>query len=275
MMLSLLLTVQLAWSQEPGLPEGAPDAPAPPPEEPAPDGMPPVGEPIPLPPPVPSDSVIESWEASRTRVTRGRFGLRPDVGLALMPADSPRARHDRTLAGARLGGTLLHHWWTVPPTGVVWSGETALWGNGLAGRVRGWETGLHHLAGPWLGPVSLRVGPVLRGDALRTAPASDATEAELDPAFSLGGRFAATLDLPYLTAWATITPSWAIASDRLDAWDGLTDLTVSGGLAGRFRVGGEDSPLQLQLGADAASRFTGIGTLVDIRLLLHLSAGTF
>jgi hypothetical protein len=215
---------------------------------------------IELPPVAPLPSVVEEFEAAEETLSRGRFGFRPELALTFLAPPVPTY-------GARLGGTLLHHWWTVPPPGRVrWSGETALGASGLVGGVRGWEVTASTEVGPWLGPVRIGVGPQLFSDRLNSPARDDLMTASL----LLGVRATISVDAGPMQIWAGAVPAWEVAGARQGWVPGLTELGVHGGIAGRFRVA---RVLLLQLGVRGRVRLVEVGTLVDIGLRLHLSLG--
>jgi hypothetical protein len=218
------------------------------------------GEVIELPPVEPLPSVVEVFEAEEQTLVRGRFGLRPELALTMLAAPSPRF-------GARLGGTLLHHWWTVPPEGRVrWTGETGVAASGLVGGVRGWEVSGWTEVGPWLGPVRIGLGPQLLSDRLNVPTLDEQMTASL----LIGPRATLTVDAGPMQIWGGVAPAWAVAGARQDWAPGLTELGVHGGIAGRFRVA---RVLMVQLGLRTRVRLVEVGTVVDLGLRLHLTLG--
>ncbi|MCB9665453.1 MAG: hypothetical protein H6732_15175 [Alphaproteobacteria bacterium] len=265
MWLALLLGTALGASDPP--PEEAPEAPAEP--EPVEDeeGSTPTEPPAPAAPEVYEiprvpelDSVVEAAEVAQRTLLRSRVGVRPELGLVL-------ATDQQVDAGARLGGTIAVHWWTVPQKGLRWSGETLAGAAGLVGGVQGWDAEVSSTVGPWLGPVSLRLGPVLRGDST----GSPNRTTNLPDAFLVGFKGTMTVDADHVVFQAGATPVWAVAGTRAAGpAPGVTELDVHGSLSFRARLG----PLiKLQVGVGSTTRLTAIGPLVDLHLLLHLAPG--
>lgn len=208
-----------------------------------------------LPPVDDLPSVMTTYDETDVALVRGRFGLRPIASL-VFTTDDPEF-------GARLGASVMHHWWTVPKRGLTWSGETGVTGAGIVGGLGGWNAELYSVAGPWLGPLSLRLGPVLSGDRLVSS------SGRLDDAMLIGGRVSAHLDAGVVGLWADVTPAWSVVGAR-SAWrNGLTQLQVGGGVAARVPVG----ILQMQVGAGSRARLTAIGPVVDVHLVLHMKIG--
>jgi hypothetical protein len=220
---------------------------------------------IELPPVEPLPSVVETFEEAAKQLTRQRFGFRPEVSVAWR-IPQPGV-DDSGAVGARLGGTFLHHWWTVPPGKQVrWSGETTVGATGLVGGVRGWEVALNVSVGPWLGPLRIGVGPSLRSD--RTVIPK--TDEALTAALLIGPRAGFVADTGPLLLWANAAPMWSVAGQRT-AWQGsVTELEVVGGIAGRFQLA---QFVKLQLGLRTRARLTEMGTVLDMGLTLHLGLG--
>lgn len=205
-------------------------------------------------------SVVLQVEAEQRTLLRSRVGLRPELGLVL-------ATDQQVDAGARLGGTLAVHWWTVPQKGLTWSGETLVGAAGLVGGVQGWDAEASSTVGPWLGPVSLRLGPALRGDST----GSPNRFANLPNAFLIGLRGTMTVDAGKVVFQAGATPLWLAAGARNPGpAPGVTELDVHGSLSFRVPLG---RFIKLQLGLGSTTRLTAIGPLVDLHLLLHLGPG--
>jgi hypothetical protein len=217
---------------------------------------------IELPEVEPLPSVVEDFEASDEPLLRGRFGFRPELALTFLAA--PEAAY-----GVRLGGSLLHNWWTVPVRGKVrWTGATSLGASGLVGGVRGWEFSLSTEVGPWLGPVRIGVGPQLLSDRV-VSPVRDDL---LIAALLIGPRATVSVDAGPLLFWGGVAPQWAVAGTRGDWKPGLTELGVHGGVSARFNV---MKVIRAQLGVRSRVRLTEIGTLVDVGLRLHATFGGF
>lgn len=264
----LVSSPALAQDASASTPPAGPAATPPPPSAPAPgepldsDGQE-EGDVIYLPPPEPLPSVMEAYDAEPAPMLGNRFGLRPVIGLVLTTEPG-------TQAGARLGANVVHHWWTVPKQerAITFSGETTVGASGVVGSVRGWEAELSSVAGPWFGPVSVRLGPVFRGDRVRRLANTD----YLPDAFLIGFRGVVTADVDVVTVWAGVAPTWRVAGvrDPSPLTPGVTDLETTIGAAGRFDI---RRVFHLQAGAASRVRLTAIGPVVDLTLVLHLSIG--
>ncbi len=103
---------------------------------------------------------------------RGRFFLRPTLSYGGL---------DRSTSG-RLGISGGHRWFQITEDGFSLAGETRLSADTPLAGASGSAVSLSTLAGPWIGPVGLRLGPILRYEQARY---EDAT---LDPALLVGGR---------------------------------------------------------------------------------------
>jgi hypothetical protein len=215
---------------------------------------------IELPPVEPLPSVVASFREDTEQILRGRFGFRPEASVIWrVPPQGA--------AGARLGGTFMHRWWTVPPTGRVrWSGETSVSGAGVVGGVRGWEVSLDTSAGPWLGPLRIGLGPSLRSDRTHVPQTGELLAAAL----LVGGRLSMQVDAGVVLAWIQTAPVWAVAGARDDWRPGMTELEIGGGLVGRATVA---RFIKLQIGVRARVRLTAIGEIVELGPTLHLALG--
>ena len=103
---------------------------------------------------------------------RGRLFLRPTLSYGGL---------DRSTS-SRLGIAGGHRWFQLTEGEFSLAGETRLSADIPLAGVGGSAVSLSTLAGPWIGPVGLRIGPILRYEQARY---EDAT---LDPALLVGGR---------------------------------------------------------------------------------------
>lgn len=150
---------------------------------------------------------------------KGRFGVRPWLGLAWRPdADSG--------AGVHLGGLVSHQWWGLAKRAIRPAGETRLRAVGTVGGLSGWAVGLDATAGAWLGPVGLLVGPAILSDRV-----SAADRVVIPTAVAVGPTGRLALRVGSVTPWFGVTPTWVVSGDR----DGLSDapwdeLAMQGGV---------------------------------------------
>lgn len=199
--------------------------------------MVPIADEVEIPAAQPVPSAIDSdpgADAAADGRVRGKPFVRPQLGLALRDGD----------AAARLGAVVGHAWWTLGERTVQLGGETALRATAPIGGASGWRVDLGTRAGPWLGPVSLWIGPALRADAERWSAGT------LSPALLVGGTADLGLDLGNLGLVAGVEPLVGVAGDRV----GETDW--------RAGVRGDVGPVEL-LG-EATLRDTEIGAIVEV-----------
>ncbi|MFT5684904.1 MAG: hypothetical protein ACI8RZ_005849, partial [Myxococcota bacterium] len=103
---------------------------------------------------------------------RGRFFLRPTLSYGGLDGHT----------AARLGIAGGHRWFRLSESTLALAGETRLSADVPLAGAGGSAVSLSTLAGPWIGPVGLRIGPILRYER------ADYGEAMLDPALTGGGR---------------------------------------------------------------------------------------
>jgi len=202
-------------------------------------------------------SVLVVDEIDERTLLRHRFAIRPDLGVVFLDGDPLQA-------GARLGGTLRHNWWTVPPLGTKrtrWGGTTTASGSGVVGFVKGWRSDLYTTAGPSWGLFSLRLGGGLRGDRVVTKR-SDV----LEDALYVGPRADVLFDFGPVSLWGAVYPGFLVTeADRGNVeWEGQV------GMASRVPFG---AFLMARLGVDVRTQFTTIGTLTEVRLVFHMGLG--
>ena len=129
---------------------------------------------------------------------RGRFFLRPTLSVG-------------GLGGAmstRLGIAGGHRWWGVSPTRLTLAGETRLAADVPLAGARGRALSISTLAGPWLGPVGLRLGGAL------TSERADYGTAVLDSALTAGPRGVLSLQLDGISPYLGGGVEWLLSGDR-------------------------------------------------------------
>ena len=116
---------------------------------------------------------------------RGRFFLRPTLALGGL---------DRA-AAVRMGVKGGHRWWRITPQERTLAGETSLSVDTPLSGASGSAVALSSLAGPWLGPIGLRLGPALRYES------ADYGDAVLEPAWTAGGRAILSAELGHFSPY--------------------------------------------------------------------------
>ncbi len=182
---------------------------------------------------------------------RGRFGLRPRLAWT--------GRLDGPGSGMRAGLLVKHQWWSLLPLGPQWVGETTIGGSLAFAGARGRAASLRSVAGAWLGPVSLGLGPRLAWDSVDFGAGSP-----LDPGLVAGPMALLGTELGPLGLQLGGGPSWLVAGSREpatlpfgDEWLGLAALGLDTGLL-RWTLNGQ-------------VRETPVGTLMDLSLGLNLA----
>ncbi|MEQ1503794.1 MAG: hypothetical protein ABMB14_16255 [Myxococcota bacterium] len=207
--------------------------------------IPPVDEALP--------SAIDGLDAMRNQtegapddlpmnLVRGRWFVRPVAELAL--------RVDEPGAAVWLGGAVGRGWFTTAPVPVQLGADVTLRAVAPVGAASGYRFELGAAAGPWLGPVSLRLGPLARADREIWATAA------LEPAVSIGGAADVTLAAGFVSAVVGVTPLWSVTGTQ------RAETAVRGGL-------GVDLD-KLVLTVQVADRWTAIGPIVEAGLGLQL-----
>jgi len=168
------------------------------------------------------------WSAP-TSMLRGRWYARPVLSFDELGAGAARARALR--AGAALG----RMWFTTGGLPVQGGADVGLHASAPLGQATGYRLHAHALAGPWLGPVGVRVGPTFRAD--RTRFTNGGTElALLDDAALVGGRVVLAFDVGSLAPYVDFEPAWAVAGTRARPTDPVllpalgTETRYGGGL---------------------------------------------
>jgi hypothetical protein len=111
-------------------------------------------------------------------------------------------------AAMRIGAAAGHRWWQLGDSFVVVGGETRLEASAPVGGARGYTFALGHFAGPWVGPVGVRIGPDLRADR---AVWGDET---LPATLALGPQLTLSLDAKVAQAFVGVEPAWYLAGER-------------------------------------------------------------
>jgi hypothetical protein len=194
---------------------------------------------------------MADWVSLPGSLVRGRMLARPLLGVAA---------HDQRFA-LRVGGALGHQWWTMTESTVQLGGESRLELLVPMGGATGYRVELGTRAGPWLGPVGLRVGPLLRLDRERWG------EELLSTALLVGGGADLSLLLGPVVLLAGVEPGWAVAGERPDALSGpLPALGTE--TAWRAGLGTTGQPVQFSL--ELTDRQTAVGPVIEASLSMRL-----
>lgn len=184
-------------------------------------------------------------------VVRGRFGMRPRLGWTGWVGQPGGA--------VRAGAVLRHRWWSLLPLGPQWTGESALSASLAFAGARGPEASAHSLAGAWVGPVSLMVGPRLAWQAT-----SFDDGASLSGGLSAGPLALAAGELGPVSLQLGFSPGWLLAGERgpadlplAEEWFGLAGLGLQLGI--------------VECGLRGQVLDTEAGTLLDLGLALSIS----
>ncbi len=142
-----------------------------------------------------------SSEVSLRPLLRGRFGVRPRMGMVAVAAGP---------MGFVLGGSVFHQWWQLSERTVRPAGEARLDLSGRMGDLQGGDFRLHTAHGVWLGPWGIFGGGALRWDGLHT-PADGMV---LAPGLTVGPQVRTGLTLGPLRPWVGFTPAFIVAGPR-------------------------------------------------------------
>ncbi len=181
---------------------------------------------------------------------RGRFGLRPRLAWTGWAGDSGW--------GMRGGLALRHRWWSLLPMGPQWLGESTLSASLAFAGARGPEASLSSLAGAWLGPVALLLGPRLAWD--RT---SYTDGPQLESGLTLGPLVSLSAELGPIALQAGGGPGWLLAGQR-----SAEQLPLRAELLGMAGLGLQRGVIQWTLRGQG--RHTEAGTLLEASLGLSL-----
>ncbi|TNE88365.1 MAG: hypothetical protein EP330_14875 [Deltaproteobacteria bacterium] len=187
-----------------------------------------------------------AWRGLRPQLFRGRWFIKPVLAWASLQGK----------AAVPLGIAVGHQWFPASDHPLQISGETRLDLTFPVGAAKGRSLELASTAGPWVGPVGLRFGPVARFDRWE----SDA--ALLDDAFAMGLRATAGLDAKYVKPWVGIEPVWLLSGPR-EAWSaGIGELSYLAGVQYAARMA--------HFGFAGSMRQTSVGNLYRIAFTVHV-----
>lgn len=191
---------------------------------------------------------LEDWIPLPGNLVRGRWVIRPLLGAEVVEG----------AAAVRLGAAAGHQWWTLGEGTLRAGGEETLRFTAPVGAERGRRLDLAVAAGPWVGPVGLRVGPTVAWDRAEFRPGPDALL--LDEALLVGGAVDLTLVAGPVALTAGVEPAVVVAGDRGGADPAAVPLPVLGDeTTWRAGVGLLGDHVELLLGA--ALRETAVGAV--------------
>lgn len=194
---------------------------------------------------------LGDWTALPGPLIRGRPMLRPLLAVSA---------HSGSFA-LKGGLTLGHQWWTLTEEALQIGGETRFEMSAPIGAARGYRLELSTRAGPWLGPVGLRLGPLLRADREQWG------DEILDTGLILGGSADLSLLLGPIVLLAGVEPGWAVIGERPAAVSGpLPALGTE--QAWRAGIGTTGQPLQFSV--ELLDRQTAIGPIIETSLSLRI-----
>ncbi len=190
---------------------------------------------------------------------RGRYGARPVLEGSLL------AGGERTYWAMRVGIDLSHRYWRLTDRTVQLVGQTSLRATAPIGAATGRRFELNSTVAPWIGPVGLRIGPVVRSDRVRWRT----PELELVDTLAVGGRADLALELGAWRAFGGIEITWLVAGNRPPADPATAILPVVGDeTAYRLGVGRQGRRLLTALRGNW--RETAIGAEIDVGLQFGL-----
>jgi len=163
---------------------------------------------------------------------RGRFFFRPTLALGGLD----------TATALRVGLASGHRWWRVTSTERTVAGETRLTADTPLSGATGGAVALSSLAGPWLGPIGLRLGPAIRYEH------ADYGDAVLDSAWTVGGRAILSAELGPIGPYIGGGVDTVIAGDRPDGIEPIALIGLSHEKGWR-RLSGQGSLQQTSQGA--------------------------
>ena len=187
-----------------------------------------------------------AWRGLRPQLFRGRWFIKPVVAWSSLQG---QWAVPMGLAGG-------HQWFPASESPLQWTGETRLDATAPVGKMQGHHLQLTSTAGPWLGPIGIRLGPTVRHDRWENEAAS------LPSAFSAGARVTLGLDAGLIKPWVGIEPVWLINSQRTAWSEGIGELGILGGvqLAGN----------SLHYGLTGSLRQTSAGPLTQVAFTVHV-----
>ena len=134
---------------------------------------------------------------------RGRWYVRPVAGYERFEGAS----------AVRVGASGGRMWFTTGGLPIQGGADIGVAATGSVGAAAGGRLHAHATAGPWLGPIGLRLGPTLRWDRQSWTDSVDTLEAAL----LVGARATLSLDVGPVAPYVSVEPSWVAAGDRAGA----------------------------------------------------------
>lgn len=196
----------------------------------------------------------------RPALVRGAWFVRPRLAWHQLVRDGDDG------SAMRLGLSAGRRWWTMEALPVQVAADlgvraTAPVGQGVGRRLEA----VGHV-GPWLGPVRVELGAVLRWERERWFGKT----VELADAWMLGPEIGLGVDARWLRLGISVAPTWRVAGDRAPARDGSPVLpTLGDETTWSAAVGVPLSPIGFTV--DASWRDTVIGGGLEVGLSLHVS----
>lgn len=197
---------------------------------------------------------LEGWAPLSEGALRGRWGIRPELAVALLPGES-------TQWAVRSGATISHRWWPLGEAPVQLGGQTDLTAIFPIGGATGRRFVLSSQVGPWLGPVGLRLGPVVRSDRTEWRSAG----LTLEDALLVGGRSTVSVALGPLRVAAGLELGVIAAGPRPPADPTTAALPLIGDETG-YSAGLAWMGRPLTSNVQIVHRQTAIGPEVDVQL---------
>lgn len=187
-----------------------------------------------------------AWRGMRGLLFRGRWFVKPVVAWATLEGK----------AALPLGVAVGHQWFPASESPLQLSGETRLDLTAPVAGAKGRNVQLVSTVGPWLGPVGVRVGPVLRYDRWESEAAL------LDDALAVGVRATLGLDAETVKPWVGVEPVWLVAGER-EAWSaGVGELGLLAGVQYALRMA--------HVGLSGQYRKTSMGDFLQIAFTVHV-----
>jgi len=193
---------------------------------------------------------------------RGRWYVRPILAWTQLQGLQSGS------AGVRLGAAAGRQWFTTGDRAVQGGAAFDVRLTAPLGGVTGYRVHTALTAGPWLGPVGLRVGPTARVE--RSTWASGTLV--LDSAVQVGGKATLALDLGRLKPYAEVEPVWDVTGVRPEASAVTATLPVIG-TDTTWRAGLGWHTGWVVWSAHGAWRETALGRMLDIGIGIHLRPG--
>lgn len=185
------------------------------------------------------------WRGLRPQLFRGRWFVKPVLAWATLQGK----------AAVPLGIAVGHQWFPTSASPFQIAGESRLDVSAPVGGAKGRSVQLASTLGPWVGPIGLRAGPVVRYDRW------ESDSALLDDALAMGIRATAGIDAKYLKPWVGVEPVWLLAGDR-DPWGAIGELSLLGGV----QYAGKAA----HLGLSGILRQTSAGPFVQLAFTVHV-----